>query len=126
MQISAPFLLRYGGTRQRLSCVSVAVSNRGEKENKTMNFNTKDRIDFITDHVFYVVPVCLVYYLALFRPIGTRSYAASIWILIGMTVVCCIIGIALDMRRERNSESVYTNVVVVQAMIYTRKQSVLF
>ena len=71
--------------------------------------NTKDKIEFIIDHVWWAFIAWIWYNSILFRCLGTHSFMESKWILAGCVVGCCAVGIFLQWRKRRNSFSLFAN-----------------
>ena len=72
--------------------------------------NTKGKIEFVMDHVFWEVIVWIWYKNILFRCVGYRSSQESKWILIGFLLLVSIPGILLQFRRRRNDTSIFMNI----------------
>ena len=73
--------------------------------------NTKGRIEFIIDHVWWAFIAWIWYRNILFRCLGYHSLKESKLILFGMILLCCTAGIFLQMKRQRNSISVLMNLL---------------
>lgn len=73
--------------------------------------NTKGKIEFIIDHIWWAFIAWLWYKNILFRCLGTHSLKESRMILLGMILCCSILGIALEMKKQRNSISVLMNLI---------------
>lgn len=94
--------------------------------------NTKGKIEFIIDHIWWAFIAWLWYKNILFRCLGTHSLKESRMILLGMLLCCSILGIALEMKKQRNSISVLMNLLAgfglysVFAYLPIRRTFILF
>ena len=73
--------------------------------------NTKGKAEFIFDHIWGAFIAWIWYKNTLFRCIGAYSLKESRMILLGMILCCAVPGIALEMKRQRNSISVLMNLL---------------
>ena len=73
--------------------------------------NTKGRIEFIIDHIWWMFIAWIWYKNILFRCLGHHSLKESRLILLGIVFACCGLGILLEMRKQRNSISVLMNLL---------------
>ncbi len=68
--------------------------------------------NFIWEHIFWAIISMIWYKNILFRCIGTHTLAESRWILWGTVAASCIIGIAFEMKNNRNGLSVFCNLML--------------
>ena len=73
--------------------------------------NTKGRIEFIIDHIWWAFIAWIWYKSILFRCLETHSLKESRMTLLVMILGCSILGIALEMKKQRNSISVLMNLL---------------
>ncbi len=73
--------------------------------------NTKGKIEFIIDHIWWALIAWIWYKSILFRCLETYSLKESRIILLGMILFCSMLGIALEMKKQRNSVSVLMNLL---------------
>lgn len=73
--------------------------------------NTKGKIEFIINHIWWAFIAWLWYKNILFRCLETHSLKESRMILLVMLLGCSTLGIALEMKKQRNSISVLMNLL---------------
>lgn len=71
--------------------------------------NTKGKIEFIIDHIWWAFIAWIWYKNILFRCLGPHSFKESRWILTGCVVGCCVVGAFIQWKKMRNSFSVFAN-----------------
>ncbi len=73
--------------------------------------NTKEEFDFIFDHIWWSFIAWIWYKSIVFRCLDYRSLKESKLILLGILFACCVLGILLQMKNQRNSVSVLMDIL---------------
>ena len=73
--------------------------------------NSKGRMEFIIDHIWWAFIAWIWYKNFLFRCLEMHSLKESRVILLVMIICCSAIGIVLEMKKQRNSISVIMNLL---------------
>ena len=73
--------------------------------------NTKDKAEFVIDHIWWASIIYLWYKPLLFRCFGACSLKESRLILFGIVSLCSLFGILLQMEKQRNGVSVLMNLL---------------
>ena len=74
--------------------------------------NSQGGVEFVLEHVFWTFLTWIWYKNILFRCLDSCSFVESKLILFGTVTIACIVGIILEIKNNRNGESIFFNLVI--------------